>query len=1549
MSHSAGATPADSQREAVSGLRIFTSSSDTSAEPVQSPTSFMSPGMRAAHQQRRIPSPLQISVPSSDPEAPISPLRANPRTKTPTSATYSSASRSNSYFEAPDSPNRVRQLSVTQGDPAFDAVKAAASRDALLERAQARARRERQDSYSQSTADLSRATTEVAAAQSTADMSSTTPQSSARPEPKPLGSRTTSLDSTISLSAAPSQSFRAQPSENPEAVDIPALIETTGSPEAAIQKLLQEKHSASTHNAQLWRLVEKQRAMILGLNKDLERAMKDKERYRKKLKDQIASTASLASLAPTAVKAGGITEREEAQSPVTSEPADDGASGGGRRGTPDSAKPSATTFRPALERASSQLGASQANLLSPMYATPMQAPFGGAPAVRSPSFGPKAPSPRVDGLPEHRVPTGTPPATMSSNPVEEVHRSTSSPIVDSPREPDAPTPPQMHSPPQGFSSPKDRQHTISRKAPPAPLNLVQHNYDDDEDPKVNRSGSDYSSETPDTATPVERGRRIKRDEDDRSREEQAAPEMEVDVRGTDSDVAKDSSNEELSSSERNMSVSNLSISSGYSSPEEPGSPHIAQVQTYQSLNALNAVLKTPQNATFNSSIKQQSATAPSLLTPGLPLSPRPGDRPVNAPQPRPPKRPVNGLGIPMTPRTADLPLSPRQPRQPIPLPPQTPMSLASPHLARAEAYHQQAQAQFESIAQRSKSTPTVPTTTTMHTNITPVDESRPMNDIYRGFMTEQYPGLLLPPNALPSIYVKVDSSRLRPARHSYMAPKQSEDNPVFTLAVYARSDHSQLWRLEKTLAALASFDHQLKKIASIFRTKLPERSLFSGHAPAKMDARRSALGYYFETLLDTPLEEQAAITVCRFFSSDAIASESADQYQSSRLSPVSMDSASTLVTRPKREGYLTKKGKNFGGWKARYFVCDGPLLKYFEAPGAAQLGAIKLSHAKIGKQTQQPQDDDTEDEDDQYRHAFLILEPKKRDATNYVKHVLCAESDDERDAWVECLLTWIGVAEEPMKPFKTPDSLNSPHSPRMQKSMNDMGRNDSVSRDHPPMLRQNSLRAVGYSDTVAAEAPIMGPPEVKSSIYPTASSPEPHSVDDSDGRSASQPSISAPSNVQIITNAGAWGSKPPPNVLTKERDRANDKDKSGKRSLFPFRGRSGSDITSQPLPAEPVPHRPAFGAPLAEACDFAPPEDVPVHLPAVFYRCIEYLRASGAASEEGIFRLSGSNVVIRGLKEKFNTEGDVKLLASEQYYDVHAVAGLLKLYLRELPSTVLTRDLHLDFLRALELPDPQKVESLNVLVNRLPRPNRELLEQLTAFLREIVDNEQLNKMSVRNVGIVFSPTLNIPAPLITLFVTDHATIFGAPMDISAMRPPPLRSQSNTPLASPLGIMPPPRLPQQDIRSPRSQNFPNQPTPTYNQSGSFPNLTSYGSMQQLSRNTQDAAAYMQMQQAYTPQYPPPNVYPRPQQSGSKSNMNGLPGASSMSQFVGLNDVNISSSPLMGGESPEMLKDSGFDQPARQLRRQSGAYLMNAGAVDRDRAKAFDDNGSMGGRF
>ena len=46
-------------------------------------------------------------------------------------------------------------------------------------------------------------------------------------------------------------------------------------------------------------------------------------------------------------------------------------------------------------------------------------------------------------------------------------------------------------------------------------------------------------------------------------------------------------------------------------------------------------------------------------------------------------------------------------------------------------------------------------------------------------------------------------------------------------------------------------------------------------------------------------------------------------------------------------------------------------------------------------------------------------------------------------------------------------------------------------------------------------------------------------------------------------------------------------------------------------------------------------------------------------------------------------EGDVQLLSSAEYYDPHAVAGLLKSFLRELPVHILTRELHPEFIAVI--------------------------------------------------------------------------------------------------------------------------------------------------------------------------------------------------------------------------------------------------------------------------
>jgi len=130
------------------------------------------------------------------------------------------------------------------------------------------------------------------------------------------------------------------------------------------------------------------------------------------------------------------------------------------------------------------------------------------------------------------------------------------------------------------------------------------------------------------------------------------------------------------------------------------------------------------------------------------------------------------------------------------------------------------------------------------------------------------------------------------------------------------------------------------------------------------------------------------------------------------------------------------------------------------------------------------------------------------------------------------------------------------------------------------------------------------------------------------------------------------------------------------------------------------------------------------------------------------------------LKDRFNADGDVDLLAADEDWDPHAIAGLLKSFLRELPSSILTHDLHSRFLGVIDLLDLQeRIKELQELISQLPFPNYCLLRALTAHLILVVSNSNINKMTMRNVGIVFSPTLGIPAGVFSLMLSEYSRVF----------------------------------------------------------------------------------------------------------------------------------------------------------------------------------------------
>lgn len=76
-----------------------------------------------------------------------------------------------------------------------------------------------------------------------------------------------------------------------------------------------------------------------------------------------------------------------------------------------------------------------------------------------------------------------------------------------------------------------------------------------------------------------------------------------------------------------------------------------------------------------------------------------------------------------------------------------------------------------------------------------------------------------------------------------------------------------------------------------------------------------------------------------------------------------------------------------------------------------------------------------------------------------------------------------------------------------------------------------------------------------------------------------------------------------------------------------------------------------------------------------------------------------------------------------------------------------------------------RVAELARLVSELPPPNYALLRSLTAHLILIVKHSSTNKMTLRNIGIVFSPTLGIPAGIFSDLVTHFGAIFDAEEEV----------------------------------------------------------------------------------------------------------------------------------------------------------------------------------------
>uniref|UniRef100_A0A3B3ZZS2 Uncharacterized protein n=1 Tax=Periophthalmus magnuspinnatus TaxID=409849 RepID=A0A3B3ZZS2_9GOBI len=200
----------------------------------------------------------------------------------------------------------------------------------------------------------------------------------------------------------------------------------------------------------------------------------------------------------------------------------------------------------------------------------------------------------------------------------------------------------------------------------------------------------------------------------------------------------------------------------------------------------------------------------------------------------------------------------------------------------------------------------------------------------------------------------------------------------------------------------------------------------------------------------------------------------------------------------------------------------------------------------------------------------------------------------------------------------------------------------------------------------------------------------------------------------------------------------------------------------------------------------------PQMVPILVQKCVEFIQEHGL-SEEGIFRLPGQDNAVRQFRGAFDA-GERPSFPSDT--DVHTVASLLKLYLRELPEPVVPWTQYQDFLdctNSLDSPGQTKLEKQIAL---LPRVNYNLLSYICRFLFEVQMHSKVNKMNVENLATVMGINLLKPQiedpitvmkatpqiqKLMTVLIRQHEALFPTSKD-ELPSPPPNKadSQKNAP-------------------------------------------------------------------------------------------------------------------------------------------------------------------------
>ncbi|KAK7925975.1 hypothetical protein WMY93_008285 [Mugilogobius chulae] len=158
-----------------------------------------------------------------------------------------------------------------------------------------------------------------------------------------------------------------------------------------------------------------------------------------------------------------------------------------------------------------------------------------------------------------------------------------------------------------------------------------------------------------------------------------------------------------------------------------------------------------------------------------------------------------------------------------------------------------------------------------------------------------------------------------------------------------------------------------------------------------------------------------------------------------------------------------------------------------------------------------------------------------------------------------------------------------------------------------------------------------------------------------------------------------------------------------------------------------------FGVPLivhVQRCGFP--------LPLCLQQALSHLKTH-CLDQVGLFRKSGVKSRIQALRQQCELSPDFVSYEDQSAYDV---ADMVKQFFRDLPEPLLTSKLGETFLHIYQyVPKEQRLQAVRAAILLMPDENREVLQTLLFFLRDVTSVVEENQMTPMNLAVCLGPSL----------------------------------------------------------------------------------------------------------------------------------------------------------------------------------------------------------------